>query len=212
MSDLVWYAGYGSNLSPERFAHYLGGGRPGGATRTYPGARDRAAAREVRPLEVPGSVAFAWESPTWGGGIAFYAPPADGDSSGRALLTGYLVTREQLADVVEQEMWRPPGAETDLSDLLGGRLERLELGPGRYETLLVVARIEGRPVLTCTCPDPEALGLRAPAAAYLLTMVRGLHAVHGLDDEAIVGYLSARPGIGRDWTEPRLRGLLRDAW
>lgn len=203
MSDLVWYAGYGSNLSPDRFSHYLGGGRPEGATRDYPGARDRTPPREVRALTLRGSVSFAWESPTWGGGIAFYAPePADDV----ARLTGYLLTRAQLLDVVEQEMWRPPGADTDLAGLLDGD-GRVELGPGRYETLLRIGRVGGRAVVTCTCPDPVALGLRAPAAAYVQTMARGLLEVHGLSAEQVVDYLAGRPGIG-SWTASGLGVLV----
>lgn len=68
----VWYAAYGSNLDRDRFLTYLGGGRPPGATRTYPGARDRRPPANDRPLLLPGALFFAWESPTWGGGIAFY--------------------------------------------------------------------------------------------------------------------------------------------
>ena len=39
MPDL-WYAAYGSNLARDRFETYLSGGRPDGAARHYPGARD----------------------------------------------------------------------------------------------------------------------------------------------------------------------------
>src|SRR5689334_10989150 len=110
--DLVWYAAYGSNLDPDRFGCYLRGGRPPGATRDYPGTRDRSPAREVRAAELPGRLVFAWDSPTWGGGIAFYDP--DGVDS--VLAAAYLLTRRQFADVLEQEMWREPGAEHDLTE------------------------------------------------------------------------------------------------
>ena len=36
----IWYVAYGSNLSRERFCHYLRGGRPDGVERDYPGCRD----------------------------------------------------------------------------------------------------------------------------------------------------------------------------
>ncbi|MEO7752218.1 MAG: histone deacetylase, partial [Terracoccus sp.] len=70
----VWYAAYGSNLSRSRFVHYLSGGRPPGASRTYAGARDPRDPLGDVPLTLDGQVYFAWESPTWGGGIAFYDP------------------------------------------------------------------------------------------------------------------------------------------
>ncbi|MGW8332136.1 hypothetical protein ACWGLE_30040, partial [Streptomyces sp. NPDC055897] len=37
---LVWYASYGSNMHLDRLAHYIEGGRPAGAARSYPGCRD----------------------------------------------------------------------------------------------------------------------------------------------------------------------------
>ena len=36
----IWYVAYGSNLSRQRFHHYLRGGRPHGNDREYPGCRD----------------------------------------------------------------------------------------------------------------------------------------------------------------------------
>ena len=36
---LIWYASYGSNLSAERFAYYLAGGRPAGDTNLRGGSR-----------------------------------------------------------------------------------------------------------------------------------------------------------------------------
>ena len=103
----VWYASYGSYMSAERLACYLAGGCPPGATRTYPGARDRTLPTDVRPLELAGCVYFAWHSATWGGGIAFYDPDGPGSSVGRA----YRLTLGQLSDVLEQEMHREPGVD-----------------------------------------------------------------------------------------------------
>ena len=57
--DHLWYAAYGSNLSRERFGHYLGGGRPVGASRHYSGARDGSEPRDVRPLALAGQVTAA---------------------------------------------------------------------------------------------------------------------------------------------------------
>ena len=46
------------------------------------------------------------------------------------------------------------GVREALDELIGAR--RLVLGPGRYETLAVVADLEGEPVVTFTCPDDDA--------------------------------------------------------
>jgi hypothetical protein len=139
---------------------------------------------------MPGRLVFAWESPTWGGGIAFY----DAEASGEVLARAYLLTARQLADVLEQEMRRLPGPDHDLTRLLVDGHHAL--GPGRYETLRVVGRLDDRPVSTFTCLDPRSLGLRPPAPAYVATIVRGLRAAHGLPDEAIAAYLASCPGFG----------------
>ena len=200
----IWYAGYGSNLDADRFRSYLHGGRPRGAARTYPGARDPADPLDVRPFRMPGELVFAWESPTWGGGIAFHEP----DAGGEVLARAYLLTRRQLADVLEQEMRREPGADHDLSTLL--ETGRQVLGPGRYETLRVVGALDGRPVVSFGCADARALGVRAPAPAYLTTVARGLRSAHGLTDGEIAAYLLACPGMVPEWTAERLAELLSD--
>ena len=145
---------------------------------------------------MPGTLVFAWESPTWGGGIAFH----DADAAGETLSRAYLLTRRQLSDVLEQEMWRDPGADHDLDPLL--ERGRHELGPGRYESLRVVGLLTGHPVVTIGCADPRALGLRAPAAPYVATIARGLRSAHGLSDTDISAYLARSPGMPSGWTLP----------
>jgi hypothetical protein len=198
--DLIWYAAYGSNLDPARFDVYLYGGRPADGHRDYPGTRDAEAALATRPTVLPGDVVFGWDSPTWGGGVAFF----DAEASGQVPATAYLLTGRQFSDVVDQEMWRHPGSDHDLAEIL--RAGRGALGPGRYETVHRVGDLDGHPVLTFTADElPE---LNAPAPGYLATMVRGLRAVHGLSDDAIVELLLARPGMRPGWDDESLRAIL----
>ncbi len=195
----VWYAGYGSNLDWSRFRHYLRGGRPPGAARELPGARDPSDPLDRRAIDLTGSVYFAWESPTWGGGIAFYDPDALGMSLGQA----YLVTTDQFADVATQEMHRDPtGDPLDLAALVAAG--RLVLGPGRYETLHVVGEISGVAVVTFTSSVHGEMPLNAPRPAYLATMARGLAATHHLGAAEVVDYLLARPGCTPTWTREAL--------
>jgi hypothetical protein len=199
-SELIWYAAYGSNLDPARFDVYLYGGRPDGGSRDYPGTRDAKAALETRPAVLPGDVVFGWESPTWGGGVAFY----DAEAAGEVPATAYLLTPRQFSDVVDQEMWRTPGSDHDLREVLSNG--RCALGPGRYETLHRVGELDGHPVLTFTADVlPE---LKAPSAAYLVTMARGLRGVHALSDDEIVDLLLARPGMVPAWEAEELRAVL----
>lgn len=131
-----------------------------------------------------GRVAFAWESPTWGGGVAFHEPDAPGEVLARA----YLLTVRQFADVLEQEMGRTPGVDHDLSQVLAER--RHTMGPGHYETLHLAGEIDDVPVLSFSTPDVEPLGLNAPAPAYTSVMAEGLREAHGLDDDEVAAYLS----------------------
>ena len=96
MNALVWYVAYGSNLSQDRFACYLQGGRPAGARRTYPGCRDRTPPREVVGLRLPGRIGFGGLSRVWGGGLAFLDPEA---ADGEVVARGYLIGSDQLDEV-----------------------------------------------------------------------------------------------------------------
>lgn len=198
----VWYAAYGSNMSAERLGCYLTGGCPPGATRTYPGARDRSLPTDVRPLELAGSVYFAWASATWGGGIAFYDPHGPGSSVGR----GYRLTDGQLSDLLEQEMHREPGLDHDLAELLTEGTTTV--GDGRYESLHVVGELDGEPVVTFTSPEGlHDADHNEPSAAYLGTMAHGLGEALGWDADRVAAYLLERPGIG-SWDADRIRALL----
>ena len=191
----VWYAAYGSNLARDRFEAYLSGGRPAGAARTYPGARNPSQPRDDRPLLLPGRIFFAWESPTWGGGIAFYdADGLAGDGRGpdTVYARAYRIAADQFFDLAAQEMRREPGSDLDLGQVLRDR--RHSYGPGRYETLHLVGEIDGTPVLTFTAPPGHGLVGNPPTAAYVDTVARGLRECHGLGEAEIEAYLDGARG------------------
>ena len=226
---LLWYAAYGSNLSRERFAHYLVGGRPPGARQSYPGARDTQEPRADRPVRLPGRLHFGWESLTWGGGIAFLDPvpssgrdrrgrttdapdveggPDDGTDDDVVLARAYLITAEQFADVASQEMRRPPGESLDLAPLVDG--DRHRYGPGRYETVHRVGELDGLPVLTFTADDPTLLPPNPPGEAYLRVIVGGLVQSHRLGPEQVADYLLGAPTVAAAWTREDLLALARE--
>jgi hypothetical protein len=136
-----------------------------------------------------GRLVFAWHSPTWGGAIAFHDPSGDGE----VLSTAYLLPPATFSDVVEQEMWREPGVDHDLGEVLASG--RQVLGPGRYETLHRTGELDGSPVLTFSADDPVALEPGEPAPAYVATIARGLRRSHALDDDEIVDYLLTADGV-----------------
>ncbi|TWP46500.1 histone deacetylase [Lentzea tibetensis] len=202
MTDLVWYVSYGSNMHADRFACYLEGGVPEGGNRRYPGCRDPTPPRAARGCSAPGGVYFATTSPVWGGGRAFYDPGLPGVMHGRA----YLVTAAQFSDVCAQEMYREPGVDLDLGEVL--ETGRARLGEGRYETLVRLGD-DSCPMLTFTAPwsfgdEP----LVAPSLPYLRMLGRGLMAAHGWSAREAADHLAWLPGAAGAWTADELAEVL----
>nr|WP_246450853.1 histone deacetylase [Allostreptomyces psammosilenae] len=178
----------------ERLTYYLKGGRPPGGTRTYPGCRDSSPPERALPVMLPGTLYFATESPVWTGGRAFYDPDASGEMPARA----YLLTPRQFADIAAQEMYREPGEELDLSEVLAHG--RAQMGPGRYETLVCPGTLDDHPVLTFTAPwGSSDVAWNAPSAAYLRHLAAGLISAHGWSPQQAADYLAGRPGAEGVW-------------
>ena len=187
----LWYVSYGSNMSRRRLGCYLAGGTPPGSMRTYAGARDRTMPTADHAVTLPGSLYFAGESKTWGGGVAFYDHDTPGETAARA----YLLTIGQFVDVANQEMRRSAIEDDPLEEVLRTGLpgERHSAGPGRYETIVRVGEHEGLPMLTFTAPHGmDTVPHTAPRPAYLAMLAEGLREAHEWDEERIEGYFAAR--------------------
>ncbi len=186
----VWYVSYGSNMSAARLATYLEGGRPAGGRRHNPGARNRRPPRHDLPVELPGGLYFAGESRQWGGGTAFYDHEASG---GPTVARAYLITAEQFADVAAQEMNRMPEVGDPIEEVvLGGIVDGVHrAGPGHYETLIEVGRLDGAPMLLFTAPHGRRhVEHTAPSGVYLATLAIGLRESRGWDEETVEQYFA----------------------
>lgn len=186
----VWYVSYGSNMCAARLAAYLEGGTPAGGSRRNPGARNSTPPRHDVPVDLPGVLYFAGESQQWGGGLAFYDHAATG---GPTAARAYLITAEQFADVVAQEMNRVPAAGDPIEEVVLGGIDGgvHHAGPGHYETLVEVGRLDGAPMLLFTAP--HGLGhveRTTPSADYLATLAIGLSESRAWDDRAVQGYFA----------------------
>lgn len=193
MGHEVWYASYGSNMCRDRLLAYLLGGRPEGARRSYVGSRTPAEPLDDITLELPGRLYFAGDSPTWGGGVAFY----DHDEPGPTAARAYRITTGQFADIAAQEMHRLPEPGDPIEEVIVGGLEtgRHEAGPGHYETLIEVGDHGGLPILTFTAPHGyDAVPHTQPSAPYREMLAQGLRESRGWSDEQIADYLAAAMG------------------
>jgi hypothetical protein len=195
MSDLVWYAAYGSNLSTNRFLTYLNGGpvphSPAG--RVQAGARDRSPPLDSRPLVLPHPLLFARSSAGWGGGgVAFLgADPVGATTLGRA----WLITRNQFADVAGQENGQALSLDLDAVDLSALKPASLEVCDGWYgRVLLLGPGPDGHPLVTITCPSADELARRPAHASYLRVIGIGLMETWLLSPAAAARYLADRDG------------------
>ncbi|MER5895979.1 histone deacetylase [Streptomyces sp. NPDC001876] len=199
----VWYASYGSNMHLERLACYLKGGRPPGAGRAYPGCRDRRPPSRSVPVELAGALYFATESPVWGGGRAFYDPEGEGLLHARA----HLVSASQFADIAAQEMYREPGKDLDLSEVLTSGVARI--GSGRYETLICAGLLDGVPVLTLTAPwSADDVAPVPPSRDYVRFIASGLSAAGAWDAATVAAYIASARGAAGRWSEHAIRELI----
>ena len=207
--ERVWYVGYGSNLAKARFRCYLAGGRPAGAARVYDGCRDPSPPTRTEGVSVPGGLVFAGASRVWHGGMAFYDRSAAGVLAGCA----YLVTVEQLADVVAQELRHPPGGQfaRNLSGLLPAAGPVIATGGTLYSALIRLGELDDAPMFTITHHDVAALQPTAPTATYLRWIAIGLRESHGYGDCQIVSYLARAPGVTANWTEAELAAVASGA-
>lgn len=188
----VWYVSYGSNQSAARLTAYLEGGTPPGGNRRNPGARDSSPPRRSVPVDLPGALYFAGESPQWGGGVAFYDHDAqDSAQGGPTAARAYLVTAAQFADVAAQEMYRVPQEGDPLEAVVIGGIDGgvHTAGPGRYETLVEVGRLDGMPMLLFTAPHGiDHVEHTQPSALYLSVLATGLQESRSWEEEDVSAY------------------------
>lgn len=185
----VWYVSYGSNMSEQRLFAYLEGGTPPGGNRRNPGARDTTRPRRSLPVDLPGSLYFAGQSSQWSGGVAFY--DHDDTSRGPTAARAYLITAEQFADVATQEMQRVPQVGDPLEEVVLGGIDggRHRAGPGHYETLVEVGRLEGAPLLLFTAPHGmQHVEHTQPSPAYIAMLAEGLRESRKWDDDRVERY------------------------
>ncbi len=204
---LIWYASYGSNLSAERLACYIAGGRPSGATRTYVGARDNSPPLDAVALEISYQLYFSGESRVWGGSPAFIdTKPAEGVVG---FARAYLIGWDQFEDVVAQENGRSSTSiEVDNHDLVPGFSR--QIGSGRYENLLCTERLNDMPVVTFTAPwSMSEVTPGPPSAGYLAMLIAGLREAHDLSDKELTSYLGSAPGCSQDAVMDVLKSVPR---
>ena len=202
--DLVWYVSYGSNLHRARFLSYLEGGLMPGGRRADTGCRDPSPPQADAALHLPFGLYFSGESRVWGGGVAFldHVPSVLSGGDAPTYARGYVITGEQFEDLVAQESKRAH-APVDWDALATG--DRVIVGPGRYDTLVLVGSRDDIPMVTFTHPAPMSdNAAAAPVIGYLNMLASGIREAHALSDLEIAAYLCSHPGAAGHWTPAAL--------
>jgi hypothetical protein len=211
MTQKVWYASYGSNLSyRNRFLCYIVGGRPAGAKRWNPGCRDKTPPSDIQPIPLNCELYFASYSDSWGGSPAFIRR-----GSRRSLTHGraYLITDEQFNDVVMQEN----GGEPDGTRIVPPfeQLSRMDtyILPSNplYGLLWRVGNEGGSPVITFTTARNN-LAIGSPSEPYVQIIAAGLKETYPkMTDIDIARYLHQAEGVRNRIPEKQLLAWVRAA-
>lgn len=207
MSDsqqYVWYASYGSNLNSERFLCYIKGGSPAGSTRLETGCKDPSLPLAESTFIINYPLYFAEEAAGWQSqGVAFI-----GLNRGRETVTyskKYLITMEQLLDVVQQEN---SGGFFDID--LNAVKEKGSImfrHNAWYGNIIYLGEDNGYPIFTFTAPwDLDDVELKKPSHNYLATIIKGLKTAY--TNEEIYLYLQNKPGIKGFYLEDELSSVI----
>ena len=196
--DPVWYVAYASNMSARRLQCYLEGGRPPGARRTYEGCRDPSRPTRDVALSLPGALVFAGRSSVWGGAMAFY----DASTEGEVVARGYRITFGQLSDLVSQEARQPVGRDLAPAPVAG---RPWVMASRVYESVLYLGDRDGSPMFCLT--SHRTLATAPPSAAYLRTILAGLHEAYDWTAEEGAHYLLRARGVAPAWSEDRIAAL-----
>ena len=188
-AEHVWYAGYGSNLSRQRFLCYILGGKPALGSKDHEGSKDHAPPTEDRILTVKHRLYFALPegstgTENWGpGGVAFI--DTESDESAETICRMWRITGEQYADVRRQE------------------------GLTWYDKEIALGEADGIPILTVS-HGRRLKHTVTPSPAYLKTIATGLKETAGLSTEEIAIYLLDKAGIEGGMRKHEITGVLAD--
>ncbi len=151
----VWYLGYGSNLSRERFLCYIEGGKPEFGKIRNPGCRDNTLPLEDRPHKIKNLIYFglpddATRTDNWGkGGVAFITPDESEDENDLTYCRIWKITEDQFEEVRKQE------------------------GRKWYDLEIVIGEIDGIPIKTIT-HSVKVDNFLTPSETYRRTILEGL--------------------------------------
>lgn len=198
----VWYLGFGSNISVERFNCYILGGTPIGSEKCLLGCRDKALPKETKPTVINHELYFSQSAITWNkGGVAFIKK--ESNNSIKTFSMMYLITKQQLEDVAKQESGSHSFLTIDFDELRknGYNIFRAKT---KYGKLLYLDNdVNGIPIFTITSEE-DFNEVSKPDVSYLNIIADGLRKNHEMTDKEIVEYFIDKGGISNEYSKEEL--------
>lgn len=186
---LVWYAGYGSNLSYERFICYLKGGVYSPTQRMHSGCSNKNEPIKTESSELPYPLFFARYSASWKGGVAFIDSYAKNELNVPSRL--YLITTHQLL-----EIWMQENEWTELPEIDWNKLYEsgsIDQPTGWYNRLLLIGDKTDYPIITFTGSEQKA-AIQPPSETYLRVIIDGLKETVGPNWKLHLEKYASAPG------------------
>jgi hypothetical protein len=187
LGSYVWYVGYGSNLSEQRFLCYIQGCTPIFGKKQNSGCKDKTLPKGNKPITIHYPLYFALpgrnkETTNWGpGGVAFISTCKDEKT--KTLCRMWKIKREQYEEVKTQE------------------------GPSWYDYEIPLGDEDGIPVYTITNKN-NLNNILQPSEAYLKTIALGLKETYKFDNEEVANYLIEKIGIKGKLAKNEILGFL----
>ena len=212
MTQLVWYASYGSNLLKNRFLCYIQGGIPKGTIQQYIGCSDITPPIENEQIIIPHQLYFAEHSSVWeGAGVAFIKWVRD--ENVKTLGRMYLIKKTQFVEVVRQENARKPNDPSiDINFEATITNGFSEIQGNWYRRIIFLGTKNGYPIFTFTAQwlDRDII-LNPPGVKYLKTIIHGIQETYSLSEDRIVDYVKCLAGISDHYSTEQLRRIVRKA-
>ena len=213
MDELVWYAGYGSNLNTHRFYHYMKGGVLEITGRDHPGSQDRSLPIKQSSIFINHELYFAKNSPPWEAKAVAFLKSIPTENKATPCVI-YLVTKRQFIDIMIQENGeKPPCSEITPDFYAAKRGEDSHIGSSKkyewYGRLLYLGEHEEYPIYSFTSKvADEAIIPSEPGANYLQVIGNGLISNIGMTIEDASKYLLTKSGVAKStWTLERIKQL-----
>jgi hypothetical protein len=169
----IWYAGYGSNLSKQRFLRYVLGGKPTYGQRANEGCSDKTLPLEDKAYKIPYQIYFALpdnkrSTSMWGPGRVSFIETNEASefSYGRM----WKINLEQYEEIKTQE------------------------GRSWYDKEILLGTQDHISIYTIT--NSKILDNKlAPSEAYLKTLMLGLKETFNMSAKQIASYLLEKEGL-----------------